>query len=274
MLATAQRRPQPAPRLRDRGRHRRCTCRASSRRRCRARATARSLPPDAGGEVVVVSTRPTMTVVEHHRAARTATSRTSRSRAAACPTISAPWRISPDGCSGLGAVEAGQHRARHAAQRRQPELPEHGARDQLAHRPRRRAPRTALAHRPRQRERGERGGVRSVRRLPVRRARDQPRSGRARCARRLRDVPLRRRPRAAGPGGVADGTTPVRQQLHGPHRRRVRPARAARRAANRTCRRWRRCARGRDGEARRRRCCGQAALLRRARHAPRARRAT
>ena len=65
------------------------------------------------------------------------------------------------------------------------------------------APRTTRAHRPRQRERGERGRLSIARRLPVRRARDQPRSRGRRCARRLRDVPLRRRPRAAGPGGVA-----------------------------------------------------------------------
>ena len=44
--------------------------------------------------------------------------------------------------AGLGAVEAGQRQARHAARRHGAQLPEHRARDQLAHRPRREQPRT------------------------------------------------------------------------------------------------------------------------------------
>ena len=43
---------------------------------------------------------------------------------------------------GLGALQAGQHQARRAARRHRAELPEHRARDQLAHRPRQRAPKT------------------------------------------------------------------------------------------------------------------------------------
>ena len=43
----------------------------------------------------------------------------------------------------LGALEAGQRPARHAAQRREPQLPEHRARHRLAHRPRHRARRTS-----------------------------------------------------------------------------------------------------------------------------------
>ena len=183
--------------------------------------------------------------------------------------------ISPDGRSGVGAVEAGQHRPRHAAQRREPQLPEHGARDQLAARSRGRCRGLRAPHRPRQREPRERGGLRSARRLPVRRARDEPRSGGARRARRSRAVPHRRRPRAAGPGAVAGRpaavtsttswiarsactTSPLLQrhgQCDGAARSRPSNAVATEKLAA-------------QGAA------GQAVLLRRARHASRARRAT
>ena len=64
--------------------------------------------------------------------------------------------------AGVGAFEAGQHRARHAARRPQHQLPEHGARDQLAHRSRSGDRGSGRAHRPRQLQRRERRRVRSA----------------------------------------------------------------------------------------------------------------
>ena len=138
---------------------------------------------------------------------------------------------------GLGAFEAGQHPARHAAQRRQPELPEHGPRDQLEGRSRHRRGRLRRARRPRQLERRERGGLRSVRQLHVRRAGDEPRSRGRRCARPLGDLPHPGRPRAAGPRDLAGRPAPLRQQLHGPHGRRVRPVAPDEPGRDRTSRR-------------------------------------
>ena len=63
---------------------------------------------------------------------------------------------------GMGAIEEGQHQARHAAQRRQPEPPEHGARHRLAHRPGDQRRELRRAGRPRQREPGQRGRLRPV----------------------------------------------------------------------------------------------------------------
>ena len=76
--------------------------------------------------------------VEHHHARATATSRTSRSRAAACRTTWAPSRCRPTASSAWVPSKQDNVAARHAAQRREPQLPEHGARDRLAHRPRHR----------------------------------------------------------------------------------------------------------------------------------------
>ena len=144
--------------------------------------------------------------------------------------------ISPDGTHGLGAVEAGQHQARHAARRRRPQLPEHRARDQLAHRSRRAARRTTRRASTTTTRASPARRRSTARRLPVRRARDQPRGRGGRRHGALRDVPLRRRPRAAGPRGVARRPDAVRQQLHGPHGRRLRPDAAARTTARPTCR--------------------------------------
>ena len=72
------------------------------------------------------------------------------------------------------------------------------------------------------------------------------------------------RPRAAGPGRLGRRHAAVRQQLHGPHGRRLRPVAPAR-PANRTCRRWPRCHRRGRRKAARPGAQGQAVLLRRAR---------
>ncbi len=201
----------------------------------------------------------------------TATSPTPRTRAAACRTTSAPPSSRPT-ARAPGAVEAGQHRARHAAQRRQPQLPEHGARDQLAHRSRDEAEDYArrIDH--------DNAGVASAaaydrfgvylfvaletsREVAVVDAHD--------------DVELFRfagRPGAAGPARFA--------------RRRCGSTSATSWTARSASSTWRRCmnhgpveraaardARSRrDGEAQPRGARRQAALLRRARHAPRARR--
>jgi hypothetical protein len=132
-----------------------------------------------------------------------------------------------------------------------------------------RAPKTSDARRPRQRQRCERGGLTILRQLPVRRAGDQPRGGRARCAGRYEifrfTVGARRRAWRVGRRQPA-----VREQLHGSHRERVRSLRGSWSSGNRACRRWPPCPRSR--EALTRRSEGQAVLLRRARHAPGARR--
>ena len=77
----------------------------------------------------------------------------------------------------LGAVEAGQHQARHAAQRAAAELPEQRACDQLAHRHGHAGRGHRAPHRPRQLEPGRRSCVPSERGLPVHRARDEPPGG-------------------------------------------------------------------------------------------------
>ena len=62
----------------------------------------------------------------------------------------------------------------------------------------------AIAHRPRQREPGERSGLRPLRRVPVRGARDEPRSRRRRCAQRASEFfRIHVGPRAAGARAVA-----------------------------------------------------------------------
>ena len=93
------------------------------------------------------------------------------------PNYLGPVVISPDGSLGLGAVEEGQHHARYAAQRRQPQFPEHGPGDQLPHRSCDQYGEFWRPDRPRQREHGERGGVRALWRIHVRCARDEPRGG-------------------------------------------------------------------------------------------------
>ncbi len=75
---------------------------------------------------------------------------------------------------GLGSVEAGQRQARHAPRYAEPQLPEHRARDQLAHRPAGRRRGLRGTHRSRQCRRRERGTPRPERRLHVRRAGDEP----------------------------------------------------------------------------------------------------
>ena len=63
--------------------------------------------------------------------------------------------------------------------------------------------------------------LRPARHLSVRRSRDEPRGRGARRARQPRAVPDRRRPGAAGRGRFAGRHEAVRQQLHGPHCRRL-----------------------------------------------------
>ena len=111
--------------------------------------------------------------------------------------------LSPDGATRLGALEAGQRRcaARCATARTST------SRTPCAPSPRastwppapRTSPRASTSTTPAWRARRL---FDPLRQLSVRGARDQPRSGRARCAGPLRDLPLRRRPRAAGPGGL------------------------------------------------------------------------
>ena len=179
------------------------TSRASSRRRCRARPPPawRTTPDGArGGEVRAWSTRPRWPCCARSCCA-TATSPTTENQGRGMPNYLGAAVISPDGTRGLGAVQAGQHQARHAARRpatwtsRTP-----CARSARASTWRPSAEDFARAHRPRQRQPRQRRRLRPARRLPVRRARDQPRGGGGRRARRQRAVPLRRRPRAAGPG--------------------------------------------------------------------------
>ena len=89
-----RRRAEPAPPVDQRPTAAVSTSRASSRRRCRARAPPPCRPPSAadyGGEVVVVDGGYAGRDA-HDRARSTATSRTSRTRAAACRTTSAPPR--------------------------------------------------------------------------------------------------------------------------------------------------------------------------------------
>ena len=145
--------------------------------------------------------------------------------------------ISPDGTSGLGAVEAGQRQARHAARRPGAQLPEHGARDQLAHRPAAGSRGLRGAHRPRQRQRRERGGVRpraastcSSRSRPAARSRWSTRTAARRSS--ASTSAARRRASRCPP----DGQRAVRQQLHGPHGRRVRPVARCSTRASPTCR--------------------------------------
>ena len=87
----------------------------------------------------------------------------------------------------------------------------------------------------------------------------------------LGDLPLRRRPRAAGPRGVAGRLAAVRQQLHGPHGRRVRPAPLLHDRRRPTCRSLATLNAVATERLTAQRAEGQAVLLRRARHAPRAR---
>ena len=167
---------------------RRSMSRASSARRCRARAR-RNVQTNGGGEVVVVNAG-SMSVDRAPSILHVSTQAGLREPGQRLPNYLGAPVISPDGIDRLGPLEAGQRAARHAAQRAQPQLPEHGARDQLAHRSCRRAQRRLRgAHRPRQLRRRERGGLRSVRRLSVRGAGDQPRSRGGRCLRRLGALP-------------------------------------------------------------------------------------
>ena len=132
------------------------------------------------------STPASMTLAAHRSCCGTATSRTSRTRAAAFRTTSAPPRSRRTARQAWVPSQAGQHQARHAARRPWPQLPEHRARDQLAHRLSRRQPRTTAA-----RIDHDNAGVasavavRSARRLHVRRAGNQPRGRGGRCARQL-----------------------------------------------------------------------------------------
>ena len=163
------------------------TSRASSRRRCPARDTATVQTAGLlGGEVVVVDAAG-MTVRGDARSCCEHSDKPDfENQGRGVPNYLGAARHLAGRHAGLGAVEAGQHQARHAAQRREPQLPEHGARDQLAHRPRDRTPRTSRRASTTT-TRASRARPRStVRRLHVRRAGDEPRSGGRRRARPLR----------------------------------------------------------------------------------------
>ena len=108
-----------------------------------------------GGEIVVVD-GPAMSVAGHDRAAaqRQARCRKPGPRRSELPRRSRDFAGRP---LGLGALQAGQRQARLAAQQSQPHVPEHGPRDQLAHRPAVGRRGLRPAHRPRQRRLRERG---------------------------------------------------------------------------------------------------------------------
>ena len=202
--------------------------RASSRRRCPARARPRShRPMPAGGEVVVVDAG-TMSCRHARSCCATATSPTSRTRAAAFPTTSAQRRSRPTarkpGCHPSRTTSSAAHCATAPALNFQNTVRAISSRIVLAtgredH---------GSANRPRQRERRQRRCIRPARGVPVRRAGDESRGCSDRRSRRLPGHALRRRPGAAGTRTVGGWQDAVRQQLHGSHGRCVRPAAAAR----------------------------------------------
>ena len=177
--------------------------------------------------------------------------------------------ISPDGRSAWvpskqDNIKRGTHRDGLDAQ-----LPEHGPRDQLASRPGLGRRGRCAPHRPRQRRRRDRDRVRSPRRLPLRRARDEPAGGGHRRAPGQRGFPVRRRARTAGTCAVGRWQPALRQQLHGPDRQRVRSFGAADRGhRDRAPGGDEIVAFGREAECRG--SPGQEALLRRAGHPDRA----
>ena len=180
-----------------------------------------------GGEVVVVnaatlavertivlqhSDKPDATIAGPRHAQLPGRARRSR------PTARSAWVPSKQDNIKRGTLRDGQ----------QPQLPEHGARDQLAHRPgaagrgsRARASTTTTPAWP--------APPSSTRPAPTcsSRCETSRAGGGGRPRQPQRDLPLRRRPRAAGPGGLGRRPAPVRQQLHGPHA-----------SACSTCRRW------------------------------------
>ena len=202
--------PESAARLRELGRHVGCTCRASSRRRCRVNTRhwcSRALPA-----VKSWWCRRQHDRVGRDHAAVTATCRTSRSRAAACPTTSALRGVSPDGSTAW--VPSKQDNMMRGSLRN----------GRISISRTRCAP--SLAHRPGHRARGlasrldlDNSSVASAAVFDqfgvvhVRGAGNQPRSRGGRRAGALGNLPLHRRPRAAGPGsfgrraGVCTSTT-------------------------------------------------------------------
>ena len=111
----------------------RSTSRGSSRRRSPARRRRSSEPKSAASRSAVkccVVNAASHDRARYDRICSTATSPTPRTKAAAYRTTSAHVAISPGRQQRCRTVQARQHRARHAAQRRESEFPEHGARDQ------------------------------------------------------------------------------------------------------------------------------------------------
>ena len=144
--------------------------------------------------------------------------------------------ISPDGQLGLGAVQAGQHQARRAARRPGPQLPEHGPRDQLAHRPGHGRRGLPAAHRPRQLRRRERASPSTATAStcsspwrPAARSRSSTPTAAGRCS--ASTSAARRRASRCRP--TADA---LRQQFHGPHASACSTSRRCWTRASRTCR--------------------------------------
>ncbi len=218
--------------------------RASFRRRCRAKSTAtvatQSGGVPRGGEVVVVTAAMVVdrTVVLQH-----SDRPDSSVQGSGVPNYLAAPVIAPGGGSAWVPSKQDNVKRGDAAQRHRPRLPEHRACRQLAHRPVDLGRRHGRAHRPRQRQSGQRRGVPPDRGLPVRGPADEPAGGGDRPGQPQRAVPLRHRPRARRPGDLGRRIEAVRQQLHGPHARCVRPVAPGqfRRAERRSP--WRRRAR-------------------------------
>ena len=131
-------------------------------------------PGSAGGEVVAVSaagmTVSGMITLRHSDVPDF------EIQGSGMPNYLGAVALSPDGATAWVPSKQDNVQARHAAQWREPQLPEHGARHRLAHRPGDRRRRPCLARRPRQLQPRQRRGVRYLRQLPVRGAGNQPRS--------------------------------------------------------------------------------------------------
>ena len=140
------------------------TSRGSSPRRSPAKRRRSCTTQGAGAEVLVVDpsaltlTRTIVSAAQHQAGLREPGLRRaelSRRRSRSRPTASARSCRRSKTTSSRGTLRSGV----------QPELPEHGSCDQLAARSRRQRRGPCAAHRPRQRRPGERGGLRSLRRL-------------------------------------------------------------------------------------------------------------
>ncbi len=171
-----------------------------------------------------------MSVARDHRAAAQRQTRFREPGPRQSRTTSGAAAISPDGRSAWVPSQAGQRQARHAPRRPGAQLPEHGARHQLAHRPRQagaedlcRAASTTTTPASRARRlRPRSASTCSSRSRPAARWPWSTRYGGSELFR------VRRRARAAGSRAVGGRQAAVRQQLHGPHARRLRPFGAAR----------------------------------------------